>query len=65
MKITICRNCEDSNVKVQPLGFNYTKDNAPSYMLVCQCKKDRFGLDMECRYVRQCPKGKDVNSGAV
>lgn len=56
MKIIICRNCEDSIVKVQPLGFNYTKDNAPSYMLACQLKKDRFGLDMECRYIKQCPK---------
>ena len=58
MKITICRKCEDSIVKVQPFGFNYTKDNAPSYMLACQLKKDRFGFDMECRYVRHCPKGK-------
>lgn len=58
MKIIICRKCEDSIVKVQPLGFNYTKDNAPSYMLACPHKKDMFGFDMECRYVRQCPKGK-------
>lgn len=57
MKITICRKCEDCIVKVQP-GFNYTKDNAPSYMLACPHKQDRFGLNMECRYVRHCPKGK-------
>ncbi len=58
MKIIICRNCEDSLVKVHLLGFNHTKNNAPSYMLVCKHKKDRFGFDMECRYIRNCPKGK-------
>lgn len=56
MKIIVCRNCKDSIVKQQPLGFNYTKDNAPSYLLVCKHKKDRFGLDMECRYIKQCPR---------
>lgn len=55
MKITICRKCEDSNIRQQPLGF-YTKNNAPSYLLACKHKKDRFGFDMECRYVKQCPK---------
>lgn len=58
MKITICRNCEDSIVKVIPYGPNYTKDDAPSFLLACKHKKDRFDSDMECRYVRHCPKGK-------
>lgn len=59
MKKEICKRCESSSVSQQPLGFHYTKENAPSYMLKCSLKRDRFDMMMECKYVRECPLGKE------